>query len=86
MSLLVSGSRDDSQSRRVSIFAYGFRPFFLVAVAAALALALALVPVLSDWSEWGIRLTAVLWSAAFAIVLFNYAPILVRPRVDGRQG
>ena len=27
-----------------------------------------------------------LWAAAFIILLFNYAPILLRPRVDGRQG
>ncbi len=52
----------------------------------AAALARALVPVLSDWREWGIWLSALLWSAAFAVVLFNYAPILLRPRVDGRPG
>jgi uncharacterized protein involved in response to NO len=44
------------------------------------------VPVLSDWSEWGIWLSALLWSVAFAVLLFNYAPILLRPRVDGRPG
>lgn len=52
----------------------------------AAALARASVPLLSSWSEWGIWLSALLWSAAFAIVLFNYAPILLRPRVDGRAG
>jgi uncharacterized protein involved in response to NO len=50
------------------------------------ALVRALVPALNSWSEWGIRLTVALWTAAFFIVLFSYAPILLRPRVDGREG
>jgi uncharacterized protein involved in response to NO len=50
------------------------------------ALVRALVPVLSNRSEWGIRVTVVLWSIAFAIILFNYTPFLLRPRADGREG
>jgi uncharacterized protein involved in response to NO len=46
----------------------------------------ALAPVLTDFSEWTIRLSAALWSAAFALVLFAYTPILLRSRVDGRDG
>jgi uncharacterized protein involved in response to NO len=46
----------------------------------------ALAPVLPDFSEWTIRASAVLWSAAFALVLFAYTPILLRPRVDGGEG
>lgn len=36
--------------------------------------------------EWLLRIAASLWVVAFAIVLFVYAPILLRPRVDGRHG
>jgi uncharacterized protein involved in response to NO len=46
----------------------------------------ALAPALPDFSEWTIQISAVLWSAAFIVVLFVYTPILVRPRVDGREG
>ena len=44
----------------MTLFAYGFRPFFLAAGA--------------------------LWTAAFAIYLVVYAPILVLPRADGKPG
>jgi uncharacterized protein involved in response to NO len=52
---------------------------------AALVRTFAVLPV-PDLSEWLIRLAATLWIAAFAIVLFVYSPILVRPRADGRPG
>ncbi len=32
-----------------------------------------------------IHLSACLWSAAFAIVAWRYIPILIRPRIDGRE-
>jgi uncharacterized protein involved in response to NO len=50
------------------------------------ALARTFAVAVPDLSEWTIRLAAVFWIAAFAIVLFVYSPILVRPRVDGRPG
>jgi uncharacterized protein involved in response to NO len=52
---------------------------------AALVRTFAVLPV-PDLSEWLIGLAATLWIAAFAIVLFVYSPILVRPRADGRPG
>ena len=37
---------------------------------------------LIDWT-FGLRLAAALWVLAFALFLFRYAGILMRPRVDG---
>jgi uncharacterized protein involved in response to NO len=36
--------------------------------------------------EQVIRLSGVLWLLAFALILIIYAPILIRPRADGRPG
>ena len=33
-----------------------------------------------------ITLAAILWTGAFALFLFVYAPILLRPRADGKPG
>ena len=38
-----------------------------------------------DWMV-GLRLAAALWVMAFALFLFRYAGILMRPRVDGQSG
>ncbi len=35
---------------------------------------------------WTIGFAALLWVAAFALFVMTYAPILVRPRIDGRPG
>jgi uncharacterized protein involved in response to NO len=53
---------------------------------AALARTFAVAVPVPDLSEWTIRLAGALWIAAFAIVLFVYSPILLRPRADGRPG
>jgi len=37
-------------------------------------------------SEWMIRVTGLLWIAAFVALLVVYSPILTRPRADGRPG
>lgn len=64
-------------SRPVAI-AYGM--LLLAAVARVAA------TVLPAFYEWLVRIAASLWIAAFAIVLVVYAPMLLRPRVDGRDG
>lgn len=38
----------------------------------------------SAYLGW-IHLSATLWSAAFAIIAWRYIPILMRPRIDGRE-
>jgi len=44
-------------------------------------------PLISDthYQLW-IGLSQGLWIAAFALFLYRYAPILARPRTDGRWG
>jgi len=37
-------------------------------------------------AEWAVLASGALWFAAFALVLAQYAPILLQPRVDGRPG
>jgi uncharacterized protein involved in response to NO len=53
----------------------------LAAVTRALAPAVAPAIPMTTWTVAG-----VLWIAAFTLYLIVYAPILVRPRVDGRPG
>jgi uncharacterized protein involved in response to NO len=36
--------------------------------------------------QWSVMVAGVLWICAFAIFIIVYAPILLRPRIDGRQG
>jgi uncharacterized protein involved in response to NO len=36
--------------------------------------------------EWMVRASALLWIVAFATVLMTYAPILLKPRADGKPG
>lgn len=57
--------------------------YLLVIAAAVTRLAAAL-----NWLPWraGILVSAVAWAGAFAVFLWIYAPILVRPRADGRPG
>lgn len=57
--------------------------YFMVLVAAALRVASG-VGLLSG-AVW-LWLAAVLWSAAFALFLVQYTPILAAPRADGRPG
>jgi uncharacterized protein involved in response to NO len=62
----------------------------LVAVAygvlGAAALVRAFATALTDYREWAVWAAGTLWVVAFAVLLVIYAPILLRPRVDGRQG
>lgn len=61
------------------VFAY--LSLTLAAVTRVLAPAVAPAATLASWTVAGI-----LWIAAFALYLIVYAPILSRPRVDGRPG
>ena len=58
--------------------------YFLVIAAAIIRL------VLPAWAPAytfpSIVVAAILWTAGFAIYLVRYAPILLRPRVDGKPG
>ena len=36
--------------------------------------------------QWSVMAAGTLWICAFAIFMVVYTPILLRPRVDGRQG
>jgi len=36
--------------------------------------------------RWGVMVAGALWICAFAIFIIVYTPILLRPRIDGRQG
>lgn len=42
-------------------------------------------PMLAPGSLW-LTIAGLLWCLAFLLYLFVYAPILVRPRIDGRPG
>jgi uncharacterized protein involved in response to NO len=57
--------------------------YVLILGAGAVRVATALRVV--DWSI-GIHVAATLWTAAFALFLLRYVPILCGPRVDGRAG
>jgi uncharacterized protein involved in response to NO len=58
--------------------------FALIFLAAIIRAALPLVDI--ALTEWAWRLPAVLWIIAFSLFLFRYAPVLTRPRVDGKPG
>ena len=60
-------------------FAYG-----LLAAAAVLRV----IGPLQSWLDYATTLvaSAALWAAAFAVFLWQYGPILCRPRPDGRSG
>jgi uncharacterized protein involved in response to NO len=54
---------------------------------AAAALARSGLPLM--WPEltlWGWRLSALCWTGAFSVFLWYYAPVLTRPRPDGKPG
>jgi uncharacterized protein involved in response to NO len=57
-----------------------------VAIAYGLLLTAAVARVFLVPYEWAVEVAAGLWAAAFALVFIVYAPILMRPRVDGRPG
>jgi uncharacterized protein involved in response to NO len=42
--------------------------------------------VVPGWYVAAIVLSALLWSAAFALFTVVYVPILTRPRLDGQPG
>jgi len=52
----------------------------------AAALIRALATTFAGYREWAIWTAAALWVMAFAVVLIVYAPILLGPRADGREG
>ena len=54
-------------------------------VQVAVALRLLTVFTVIPW-RWGITLSAIAWSAAFALFLWRYLPVLWRPRADGKPG
>lgn len=57
--------------------------YVLLAIAAVLRV---FGPVAAMDYEWTLRVSGALWIAAFALLLSVYAPILLRPRIDGRPG
>ena len=61
-----------------------------VALAYGLLIAAVLVRVfltsLSMYREWAVWVSGLLWIAAFALIVTTYAPILLRPRIDGKPG
>jgi uncharacterized protein involved in response to NO len=61
-----------------------------VAVAYGLLALAALVrvfgPAVVPQYEWTVRLSGGLWIAAFTLLVWRYAPILLRARIDGRPG
>jgi uncharacterized protein involved in response to NO len=38
------------------------------------------------WNLAAVLASAALWSAGFALYALRYAPVLLRPRLDGRPG
>jgi uncharacterized protein involved in response to NO len=44
------------------------------------------VPLAPGAYQWSVMAAGTLWICAFAIFIVVYTPILLRPRVDGRQG
>jgi uncharacterized protein involved in response to NO len=61
-----------------TVAAYG-----LVSLAALLRIAAAVSP---EWYLPLVQAAGVLWSLGFALFLWDYAPILLRPRIDGKPG
>ena len=57
--------------------------YVLISIAAALRIAAPLLPAASIHV---MACSAIAWSLAFALFLWVYAPIVVRPRVDGQPG
>jgi len=57
--------------------------YSLVSLAAVLRLAAPLLPMAAPYAMAG---SGFVWSLAFALFLAVYAPILIRPRVDGQSG
>jgi len=61
-----------------------------VAIAYGVLCAAALVRVLAtsvpEYYEWSLKVAGSLWTLAFVILLATYGPILLRRRVDGREG
>lgn len=55
-------------------------------VLGAATLARAFATALGSYREWAIWTAGGLWVAAFLLLLLSYAPILLRPRADGRPG
>ncbi|WP_018604372.1 NnrS family protein [Uliginosibacterium gangwonense] len=53
-----------------------------------LAVLARILPVLMapDWYRAGLMLAGTAWSLAFGLYLVRYAPILIQPRIDGREG
>lgn len=39
-----------------------------------------------QFTQWGIGLAGLLWLAAYGVLCFYYAPMLLTPRVDGKPG
>jgi len=58
--------------------------FVLINLAALVRVLLPIVDA-SRYSLW-LQLSAILWTLAFALFVLGYAPILMKPRVDGRPG
>jgi uncharacterized protein involved in response to NO len=58
--------------------------YLLVHVAAALRVLLPLA--LPEAYGWAVSASGALWSAAFLLYLFVYAPILSQPRLDMKPG
>ena len=58
--------------------------YILLSLAAAMRV---FAPALAPGAyQWGVMVAGALWICAFAIFIIVYAPILLRPRIDGRQG
>jgi uncharacterized protein involved in response to NO len=52
----------------------------------ASALVRAFATALGPYREWAIWVAGLSWIVAFALLLWTYAPILLRPRADGKPG
>jgi len=55
----------------------------LISLSALLRLAVAVTP---TWTTELVMASGVTWSLAFFAFVVIYAPILLRPRIDGRPG
>ena len=58
--------------------------YVLVLCAALLRVGLPLLQ--PAWNMGAVLISAMLWSAGFALYALRYAPLLLRPRLDGRPG
>lgn len=63
----------------------GMATAFVLLNAAAIVRVLVPLVAPAEYALW-IGLSGVLWALAFAIFVVDYAPILFRPRIDGRPG